>query len=328
MTSPKQITIALAAAGRRVHLMRTLRKDAMDLGLIPRFLALDHAPAMSTACYEAELAEAVPPCGDPAYVNAVLAACRRHGASIVIPTIDLDLQVLADAADRMKVEGVSPLISHPGAIKVARDKQLTSSVLDSMGVPVPATFSLSQAMSSPASAPFPAILKPMDGSNSKGLHYLSSWDDLPKPHPDEALTLFQERCMGPEYTVNAYVDAGGILRCVVPHRRLEVRGGEVSKARTERRPDLLELASKVVVAVPGLRGPFCFQCIDTDRGPRVFEINARFGGGYPLAHAAGATFGKWALQEHLGLEPDCHDEWSDGLVMLRYDEAFFIPKQI
>ena len=307
--------------------MRTLRIDALSIGLRPRFLALDRAPEMSAACQEAELAEAVPACSEPDYIDAVLAACRRHGASIVIPTTDLDLQVIADAADRMKSEGISPLISHPMATKVARDKRLTASALAAMGVAVPATLSLAEALASPLSASFPAVIKPMDGSSSKGLHYLSGWEDLPTPPPDGVRTLFQECCIGPEYTVNGYVDAGGILRCAVPHRRLEVRAGEVSKARTERRTDLLELAGKVVAAVPGLRGPFCFQCIDTDQGPKIFEINARFGGGYPLAHAAGATFGKWAIQEQLGITPDFHDEWADGLLMLRYDDAFFVPRQ-
>lgn len=324
MSNTQDITLCLAAAGRRVHLMETLRADAAALGLRTRFLALDRDPGLSAACHAADVAEPVPACADPGYVDAVLSACRRHGASMVIPTIDLDLQVFADAAGRMRSEGVSPLISQPSATKVARDKQLTASALAAAGVPVPVTLSLAEAMAAPSSAAFPSVIKPMDGSSSKGLHYLSDWKDLPNPPPDGSRTLFQERCVGPEYTVNAYVDAGGALRCAVPHRRLEVRGGEVSKARTERRQDLLEIARKVVAAVPGLRGPFCFQCIDTARGPRVFEINARFGGGYPLAHAAGATFGKWALQEHLGLGCAAADEWSDGLLMLRYDDAILV----
>ena len=326
-SSKTDITLCITSAGRRVQLMRTLRKDAMDLGLRPRFLALDREPAMSAACQEAELVEAVPACADPGYVDAVLNACVRHGVTMVIPTIDLDLQHLADAADRMRDQGVSPLISQPAAIKVARNKQLTSSVLAAQGVPTPITYSLLEVMVSPETAIFPAVIKPMDGSSSKGLHYMSNWDDLPRPTPDAARTLFQERCIGTEYTVNAYVDGAGVLRCAVPHVRLEVRGGEVSKAKTHRRFDLLEMARKVASALPGLRGPFCFQCIDTKSGPRIFEINARFGGGYPLAHAAGARFGKWALQEHLGLTPDFNDEWQSGVLMIRYDDAFFTTQQ-
>jgi carbamoyl-phosphate synthase large subunit len=55
----------------------------------------------------------------------------------------------------------------------------------------------------------------------------------------------------------------------------------------------------------------------------VFEINARFGGGYPLAHHAGATFARWLLEEAVGLEPTCHNDWRDGVRMLRYDAALF-----
>jgi carbamoyl-phosphate synthase large subunit len=55
----------------------------------------------------------------------------------------------------------------------------------------------------------------------------------------------------------------------------------------------------------------------------VFEINARLGGGYPLAHQAGATFTKWLLEEALGLPCTAVDTWRAGVEMLRYDTAVF-----
>jgi carbamoyl-phosphate synthase large subunit len=55
----------------------------------------------------------------------------------------------------------------------------------------------------------------------------------------------------------------------------------------------------------------------------VFEINARFGGGYPLAHQAGATFSQWLLEEVAGLPATANDRWQDGVLMLRYDSAVF-----
>jgi carbamoyl-phosphate synthase large subunit len=67
----------------------------------------------------------------------------------------------------------------------------------------------------------------------------------------------------------------------------------------------------------------CFQAIDTADGPKVFEINARFGGGFPLAHAAGAPFTRWLIAEAAGLSEAPHDEWQEGTTMLRYDEAVF-----
>ena len=59
----------------------------------------------------------------------------------------------------------------------------------------------------------------------------------------------------------------------------------------------------------------------------IIEINPRFGGGYPLAHRAGAHCTYWLIEECLGIPISIeHDAWRDGLVMLRYDDAVFIDK--
>ena len=63
--------------------------------------------------------------------------------------------------------------------------------------------------------------------------------------------------------------------------------------------------------------------MDKATGPRVFEINARFGGGYPLAHFAGAEYTRWLLEEVVGLPSTAHDGWRSGALMLRYDAATF-----
>jgi len=88
---------------------------------------------------------------------------------------------------------------------------------------------------------------------------------------------------------------------------------------------VVEAARKIAAALPGARGPLCFQAIVREDGEyAVFEINARFGGGYPLAHRAGATFSKWLLEEAAGLSCSAHDDWKAGVTMLRYDAAVFL----
>ena len=57
----------------------------------------------------------------------------------------------------------------------------------------------------------------------------------------------------------------------------------------------------------------------------VFEINARFGGGFPLTHRAGARFTRWLLEEAAGLLSTAHNDWQEGVTMLRYDAAVFVP---
>ena len=134
----------------------------------------------------------------------------------------------------------------------------------------------------------------------------------------------QELVRGREYTVNLFFDQAGNLRSAVPHERCEVRSGEVSKGITRRDSRFMELARQLGAVLSGAVGPLCFQAITPESGPPVvFEINARFGGGYPLAHQAGATFTRWLLEEIAGLPSSAHDQWEDGLTMLRYDAALF-----
>ncbi|MGB1126431.1 MAG: transcriptional regulator, partial [Phycisphaeraceae bacterium] len=58
------------------------------------------------------------------------------------------------------------------------------------------------------------------------------------------------------------------------------------------------------------------------------ELNTRFGGGYPLTHEAGGYYLRWLIEEALGKPSSAtNDDWQDGLVMLRYDDAVFVPRE-
>jgi carbamoyl-phosphate synthase large subunit len=90
-------------------------------------------------------------------------------------------------------------------------------------------------------------------------------------------------------------------------------------------PALQAAAKKLAQVLPGATGPLCFQAVIMGSGEMaVFEINARFGGGYPLAHRAGARFSQWLLEEACGLPCTANDDWKEGVVMLRYDAAVFL----
>jgi len=141
--------------------------------------------------------------------------------------------------------------------------------------------------------------------------------------------VVEEIARGFEYTVNVFVNREGRCVCAVPHRRLEVRAGEVSKGVTVRHRKMMEFASLVSERLPGAYGPLNLQgFLSSDDEFRVTEINPRFGGGYPLAHQAGADFPRWLIEEWLGLPSSASfDGWQDGLAMLRYDSAVFLPSQ-
>jgi carbamoyl-phosphate synthase large subunit len=321
---PQALTILLSSAGRRVELLDLLRGACAELGVALTLLASDAAPLMSPACHHADDAIRMPPATSRDFVEVMLGSASEWHIDLVIPTIDPELLPLARAARRFATAGTTILVGTPEAVGRCRDKAITMQTLADSGVPVPWTRDSGQRESAWSDPPVgrDLLIKPIDGSASRGIRYLDAGlfaeDRLPSG------MILQERVYGREYTTNVYVDRDGVVRAVVPHERISTRGGEVEKARTHHRHDLLTIAHGIVDAIPGMKGPFCFQTIDdADRGPLVIEVNARLGGGYPLAHAAGAPFLRWAIEEHLGMAPAFSDDWTDGLIMLRSDTSYF-----
>ncbi|MCZ0960635.1 ATP-grasp domain-containing protein [Paracoccus benzoatiresistens] len=322
MSEDAGFPVLLSSAGRRVGLLNCFRQagDRLDRAVVLHASDLD--PDLSSACASADHAHQAPRCDDPRFIDHMLDLARSHGVRLIVPTIDTELGAYADAADRFAAIGTRIHVSGPATVAIVRDKNRTASVLAAAGVPVPVTVTEQDLRRDPGIIDWPVFAKPAGGSASRGLAVFRQPSDLPDSF-DEPM-IFQTLLEGPEFTVNVFIDRDGTLQTVVPHRRLRIRAGEVEKGQTMRRADLRAIAEKLVAALPDARGSLCFQLIDDPRhGPRVFEINARFGGGYPLADHAGARFAQWLIEEELDLPRSAGDDWRDGVLMLRYDDAVF-----
>lgn len=316
-------TILISSAGRRVELIRCFRDGAAALGIDLQVIAVDRDPAMSAACQIADRTVRVPRCDRAEFIDALLEICLAHRVDLVVPTIDPELEPLSEHAVRFCEIGTDVAVSAPAVVRIARDKLRTAHVLASHRIPVPRTGRLEEVAAAPHAWPWPLMVKPRSGSSSVGTRILSSPDRLAELRGSPEY-LAQELLRGEEYTVNLFFDRAGRLRCAIPHLRYEVRAGEVAKGITRRHAELEAIAWALAEALPGARGALCFQAIvDAAGRPVVFELNARFGGGYPLAHRAGAHFAQWLLEESTGRPPSAHNHWQDGVLMLRYDHAVF-----
>lgn len=307
-------------------MLAAFRRAGERLGQPLRLVAADARPDLSSACQLADAHFAVPDCMSGEFPAAMADLCAREGVRLVVPTIDPELLPWARLAPALAAAGVTVAVADAGTVEDCRDKVRTMAALAAAGVPVPRA--LSEDERAAGRADFPVIFKPRDGSGSRGLQRVVAGDPFPAAAADPAF-LAQEWWQGREFTVNGFVDRAGRLVTAVPHERLEVRAGEVSRGCTARVPALLAAAAGVVRAFPGLRGPFCFQAIvRPDGAAAVFEVNARFGGGYPLADAAGAPFAEWLLREGLGLPLPAVPAWREGLTMLRYDQSVFLERPV
>ena len=302
--------------------MQCFRGAASELGIPLVALAADLRPSLSAACALADRSFTVPRCTSPTFIAEILKICSSEEVKLLIPTIDTELEVLAAHREQFAAVGTVVSVSTPGVIATCRDKIKTARFLKEIGIATPRTSTVQEVMADPGSWKFPVISKPLAGSSSVGLAVVKSAAELAS-QPTEG-QIVQELWRGPEYTVNVFFDREKLVSAV-PHRRIEVRGGEVSKGRTERVPILMEYAHKLGEAWKGEAfGALCFQAIVNEREEAaVFEINGRFGGGYPLAHHAGASFAKWLLEIAAERTPSTTREWREKILMLRYDAAIF-----
>jgi carbamoyl-phosphate synthase large subunit len=324
MTNKKnEINVLVSSAGRRVELIKCFRSDAAELDIKLRIIATDMHPDLSSGCAAADKSYKVSNCSDPVFLSEMLKICREEKVDLLVPTIDTELLVLSEQRQVFFGFGTEIAISSPNVIKMARDKYKTFQFLTRCNVPCPRTFLMADFSPEQEKSCFPVILKPRGGSSSKGLIRVSSTEDFPiLDNPQDYIV--QEIFEGEEYTVNLFFDNVGDLITSIPHLRIETRAGEVSKGCTKRVKQFEQISQTIAASLNGFRGVLCYQAIVKPSGETgVFEINARFGGGYPLAHHAGGKFSKWLLEEVSGRISTASKNWKADVQMLRYDAAFF-----
>lgn len=286
-----------------------------------RVLAVDHDP-LAPACALADGSFPVPSVEDPGYIAALLDIAREQRVGLIIPTIDPELSVLSRNLHAFRVEGIAVLTSTSGFIDICRDKWRTFHVFRDKGVAVPFSWLPEVPVSD---LPPRLFLKPRDGSASLNARPCRR-DELVRILPDVPNPIIQEFMQGPEITIDAFLDFDGCPIHFVPRKRIRTLAGESIQGVTLETPEVDPWIGLVlgVCSELGARGPLTLQAFLTDRGPVLTEVNPRFGGGFPLALAAGGDYPGWilALMRGESLKPRL-GEYLRGLYMTRhYTEIF------
>jgi carbamoyl-phosphate synthase large subunit len=317
--------VMLSAAGRRVALMKLLEQSMADLNIHGGVLATD-LHAMSPAMQLARETALVPPYRDPNCLDFLLQLCEQYRIRLIVPTIDPELVFYTEHRTAFANIGCQINVSDSAAIDISFDKLKTHDWLTQNDLPRVRQATLSQVLAGEVKFELPVIIKPRRGSSSIGITIARTFEQL-QTRGHEADLLVQSIATGREYTVDVFVDRDGRCRCAVPRRRIETRGGEVSKGVTVRNRDVMDLAWQVAETLPGAYGVMNIQIFHDAATNQlaVIEINPRFGGGYPLSEQAGAPMTRWLLEDVLKLPSTSRaDMWREGVVMLRYDAAVFV----
>ena len=313
--------ILILSAGRRVELVQSFQHALAKYFPDAVVFATDLNPELSAACHIAQQSFKAPRVTAPEYIDYLLDLCRRYAIGLVIPTIDTELNVLAQNRFRFESEGINLIISGACLVEACRDKRITATIFDNLDISQPQIYSKDNIK-------FPCFCKPYDGSCSVGAVALDSVQSLTSELLNNEKNMYMELISKDysEYTIDAYYDKKNILRCLVPRERLEVRGGEVSKGIT-RKNYVYDYMLNRLKFIEDAIGCLTIQVFANNQTQSIkaLEINPRFGGGYPLANAAGADYADWLVREYFLNEEICFfDEWEDNLLMLRFDSKVLV----
>lgn len=308
--------VLILSAGRRVELVQAFQQALKYHFPDARVFTTDLNPALSAACQVSCHGFKAPRVTAPGYIDYLLEVCIKHEIGLVVPTIDTELNLLAINRERFDAIGTHLIISSHELVAACRDKRKTSEIYSRLDIEQPAIYNKDNLK-------FPCFCKPYDGSCSIGAMAIHTPDMLNKELLEDDKNMFME-LVGKEYseyTVDAYYDRNGKLCCLVPRERIEVRGGEVSKGAT-RKNYVYDYLRHRLEDLKGARGCMTIQVFANPETETVkaLEVNPRFGGGFPLSHAAGANYPDWLIREYLLNESiDFYDGWKNNLLMLRYD---------
>ena len=316
------------SVGRRVSLIKHFKTSKEKLNLEGSIVTTDlkkNAPASFISDY----AEQTPKVTDPHYLDCLLRICQDYKIKLLIPLIDTELYLLSTWTEYFEDIGVRLLVSSPEVNQICIDKRKTYEFFKNNQIATPKLYSLNEIVED-SSFSYPMIVKPADGSCSIGVNKVNNFDELKFFTHYTQNAIIQEYVSGQEYTLDILVDFEGRVKVVIPRLRIETRAGEISKGMTVKKPALIAAGKKVAETLPGAVGCITAQCFLTSEGDIKFiEINPRFGGGFPLSYHAGGDFPGWILTMAQGKELNVSiDDWQDGIVMLRYDDAVFTTREM
>ena len=317
------INILITSAGRRVSLIKAFKEVSKKLKLKSKVFITDLNPNIAPSSYFADDSFKIGLFTDSDYINNLLEICLKNEISILIPTLDTELILLAKSKSLFNANGINIIISDLKLIKILRDKITTNTFFNSLKIKTPIIFNKDNMK-------FPVFLKPLNGSNSKGIYKADSIKEIkPSDLESENMMILEniDNTVYDEYTIDMYYDKNSSLKCVVPRIRLKVVGGESNQGVTKKN-EVLDYVKDRFTFLDGAIGCLTLQVFSNKLNPIEIigiEINPRFGGGYPFSLNAGANFPEFIIREYiLNEQIEYFDKWKNNCINIRYENEIVI----
>ena len=316
------INILFTSVGRRAYLVDFFKEALSEIG---GKIHVSNSVEYTSASKVADAFFISPAIYDEQYISTVLNYCEEHQISIVIPLFDIDLLVLAKNKKAFDEKGVLLLVSNPETIETCNDKWLTYQFLCSIGLKTPKTFIDKEEVLiqlNKKELEFPLYIKPRWGMGSIAVQKVSNLKELSffydfiqkeiyetylkfeSEYTKGSEVLIQEMIDGQEYGLDVVNNIHGEYQTTYPKEKIAMRSGETDIAKLVDDQELHLIGEKISTHLKHI-GNLDIDVFKYNNEYYILEMNARFGGGYPFSHLAGANLPlaivKWSQGEQYKL---------------------------
>ena len=246
--------------------------------------------------------------------------CRRESITAVLSFFDPDVVTLANHFDEFLEMGIIPIIPRGEIAEICFDKYKTYQYLCDHHFDTPRTYiKLEEARNDLQSGQlqYPLFVKPRCGFGSHLTFKACNDLELNAFFNYAADMIIQEEIRGDAFDFDILNDRNGRVISVVPWRKFSSRLGETEQSQTFYDQNVINFGVRLGATL-GHIGPLDADIFLNGEKITVLEINLRFGGGYPVAHLAGADFPAKILKMIQGEDvvPDIGN-FETGTVMMK-----------
>lgn len=307
------MNVLLTSVGRRAYLVRYFKESLLGKGQVFAINSEEHAAGM----YEADVSFVAPRVDSESYITFVCDVITKYDIQLVLSLFDIDLPYLAEHKEKIQSLGAKLVVSDPTVIAISNDKWLTAKFCKENNLLFPVSYiGLKEAEKELANGllTFPLIIKPRWGMGSLSVFKANDLDEmrfyyavikkqiiasylniLSAKQIDEAV-LIQSCISGQEYGLDIFNDLNGNYIQTVVKKKIAMRSGETDMAEVFS-DHTLESLGHIISSKLKHVGNLDVDIMLTEKNqPFIIEFNARFGGGYPFSHLAGASFPEKLIQ--------------------------------
>ena len=314
------MNVLLTSVGRRGYLVEYFKRAVGQNGIV---IAANSDP-LTSGMMVADKAYIVSKVNSDHYIDELLRICKNENISLVVSLFDIDLPYLSKARSQFDEIGVTLVVSKPELIDIANDKWKTYQLLLVNNLPTPKTFLNLEGVINAlqlGELNYPLIIKPRWGMGSISIYKAEDKSELEfffsytKKQIEKSYlnvlsgadldhsVLIQEMIIGKEYGLDIFNNLDGKHLQTVIREKIAMRSGETDMAKIIENLQISQLALDLSNLCKHM-GNMDVDVLESQSGEiYILEMNARFGGGYPFSHIAGADYPAALVAMAMGKEP-------------------------